>query len=113
MFMLTFAPYIYLSTFILLYSTTCQYPLRNLRFAKPHARATAICADQFHAGRFKGPLDDLEGRPPRQRLAGLEQPNCHNAYPRLVSQLLLCPVEEAARGAALTWRKHGDANTRF
>jgi len=76
----------------------CRLPLW---LTKPHARPTAIRADQLHAGRFKGTLDDLEGRPPRERLACLEQSNRRNPDARLVGQLLLSPAEKAACRAAL------------
>ena len=88
-------------------------PDKCSRLLEPYPRSAAVRADQLDARQFKGLLNDLQGRPPWHGPPCLKQSNCHHPDPRLVSQLLLCPVEKTTGGAALCWREHVDANTRF
>ena len=60
---------------------------------------------------FKSPLNDINGRPTRGAHPCLKLSNGHHSDPGLIGQLLLGPIEQTPRGAALCWRDHGALNT--
>jgi hypothetical protein len=85
--------------------------LGPLTLAQPHARSAAVLIDQFDAGQFKGPLNDLKSRAARGTLSRFELANRHDPHACLVSQLLLGPIEQAPSGPALCRRNHGAPNS--
>ena len=84
-----------------------------LRVAEPHARSAAVPSNELDPGRLKGALNDVQGRAPRGGIAPLKLSDCYHPNTGPVSQLLLGPVEKAARGPALRWRDHQRLLSRF
>ena len=53
----------------------------------------------------------MKGRSPRRGDPRLDLSDGHHPNPGLIGQLLLGPIKQSPRGAALCWRDHGALNT--
>jgi hypothetical protein len=63
-----------------------------LRFAQTDTRSTPVFIDEFDADRLQGTTDDVKSGPSRRVTTCLELADCHNAYPRMLCQIHLAPI---------------------
>ena len=70
--------------------------------------SATVLVDELYVGRFQRPPNDVKRRATRLSSATFQLPHCNypNACP--IREILLVPIEETSRRAALCWSDHGD-----
>ena len=79
---------------------------RPLALAESHARATTVFVDEFDAGALERLPQNNQGCTSRFGYTRFYLSNSHDTDPGVNSEILLAPIEEAARCPALCRRNH-------
>jgi hypothetical protein len=70
-------------------------------FTQSNTRPAAVLVDEFDAGSFQGLPHNNQRCTSRFGRTGLDLSNSHDTDPRLASEILLAPIEQAACCPAL------------
>jgi hypothetical protein len=87
-------------------SAIVDSPSLAFRFAQPDTHSSAVFIDEFDADRFQSSTDNVERGPSGFVITCLKLADCHNAYPCMLCQFQLAPINKAPRRSALRWSKH-------
>src|ERR1700730_1820548 len=77
-----------------------------LCFAQTDTRSPPVFIDEFDADRFQSSTDDVKRGPSGRVTTCLKLADCHNAYPCMLCQIHLAPLNQTTRRSALGWSEH-------